>query len=101
MTQFLGPGRQLGLLELDVKAAVEKEFWRVARLVRAATMQLDASEVPDDLRGLESEFDWDVVKTVIGAERDGTAVLLPRTSAKPVGAAQSPGVLPVIDGPMI
>ena len=46
----------LGLLELDVKASVEAEFWRVAERIRAATAQLDPADVPDDLRGLEREF---------------------------------------------
>ena len=47
---------ELGLLELDVKAAVEADFWRVASLIRQAAALLDPSEVPDDLRGLASEF---------------------------------------------
>ncbi len=47
---------ELGLLELDVKASVEAEFWRVAERIRSAIAELDPSEVPDDLRGLASEF---------------------------------------------
>ena len=47
---------ELGLLELDVKASVEEEFWRVAEKIRLATAELDPTEVPDDLRGLASEF---------------------------------------------
>jgi arginine decarboxylase len=46
----------LGLLELDVKASVEAEFWRVAARIRAAARLLDPADVPDDLRGLEHEF---------------------------------------------
>ncbi len=46
----------LGLLELDVKASVEAEFWRVAQLIRSAAALLDPTDVPDDLRGLEREF---------------------------------------------
>jgi arginine decarboxylase len=47
---------ELGLLELDVKAIVEAEFWKVAGLIRAAAAELDPADVPDDLRGLASEF---------------------------------------------
>jgi arginine decarboxylase len=47
---------ELGLLELDVKASVEAEFWRVAEQIRKATAELDPAEVPDDLRGLAREF---------------------------------------------
>ena len=47
---------ELGLLELDVKASIEEEFWRVADRIRIATAELDPTEVPDDLRGLASEF---------------------------------------------
>ena len=46
----------LGLLELDVKASVEAEFWRVAQRIRSAAALLDPADVPDDLRGLEREF---------------------------------------------
>jgi arginine decarboxylase len=46
----------LGLLELDVKASVEAEFWRVAERIRSAAALLDPADVPDDLRGLEREF---------------------------------------------
>jgi len=47
---------ELGLLELDVKASVEADFWRVAERIRKATEELDPADVPDDLRGLASEF---------------------------------------------
>lgn len=47
---------ELGLLELDVKASVEAEFWRVAQRMKAASAELDPADVPDDLRGLASEF---------------------------------------------
>ena len=46
----------LGLLELDVKASVEAEFWRVAELIRSQARLLDPADVPDDLQGLEHEF---------------------------------------------
>lgn len=46
----------VGLLELDIKASVEAGFWRVAESIRAAIGRLDPAEVPDDLRGLASEF---------------------------------------------
>ena len=47
---------ELGLLELDLKASIEEEFWRVADRIRLATAELDPTEVPDDLRGLANEF---------------------------------------------
>jgi arginine decarboxylase len=47
---------ELGLLELDVKASFEAAFWRVAERIRAKAAQLDPADLPDDLRGLESEF---------------------------------------------
>ncbi len=47
---------ELGLLELDVKAAVEEGFWRVANHLRKAIAGLDPSDVPDDLRNLAGEF---------------------------------------------
>ena len=50
--------------------------------------------------GWESSFDWDVVGTTLEATRDGTEVLMPRSPAK-AGTTKSPGVAPIIDGPMI
>ena len=47
---------ELGLLELDVKANVEAEFWRVAKRIHEATATLEPGEMPDDLRGLSSEL---------------------------------------------
>jgi arginine decarboxylase len=47
---------ELGLLELEAKAAIEDEFWRVAEQIRAATARLDPADVPDDLRDLVGEF---------------------------------------------
>jgi arginine decarboxylase len=48
---------ELGLLELDVKAAVEAEFWNVAKRIRAAIDQMHPGDAPEDLRGLvEAEF---------------------------------------------
>jgi hypothetical protein len=61
----------------------------------------DASNVYHHYEGLESEFDWNVVKTVIDGMRDGVPLLLPRAPARPAGAIKSPGVAPVVDGPMI
>ena len=61
----------------------------------------DASNVYHRYVGLESHFDWNVVKTVIAATRDGYEVLFPLATTPKIGAKKSPGVLPVIDGPMI
>ncbi|MBX3229566.1 MAG: biosynthetic arginine decarboxylase [Labilithrix sp.] len=47
---------ELGLLELDVKANVEAEFWRVAKRIHEASKTIDPAEFPDDLRGLASEL---------------------------------------------
>ncbi len=47
---------ELGLLELDIKASIEAEFWRVAKQIRAVVAEMDPEEVPDDLRGLASEL---------------------------------------------
>ncbi len=47
---------ELGLLELDMKANFEAEFWRVAQIIHQATRQIDPAEMPDDLRGLASEL---------------------------------------------
>jgi arginine decarboxylase len=43
---------ELGLLELDLKANIESEFWRVAERIRQATAELDPADVPDDLKSL-------------------------------------------------
>jgi len=51
--------------------------------------------------GLESHFDWNVVKTVITATRDGQEVLFPRAPTNKAGTKQSPVIAPMIDGPMI
>jgi len=61
----------------------------------------DASDVYHRYNGPESAFDWNVVKTVIFALRDGTEVLFPRGTTIRSGTIKAPGVLPVIDGPMI
>ncbi len=61
----------------------------------------DASNVYHRYVGPESAFDWNVVKTVISATRDGRDVLFPRAPAVKTGTKKSPGVAPVIDGPMI
>ena len=47
---------EVGLLELDVKAAVETTFWQVAGKIRAIVKKLDPGEVPDDLRDIDRQF---------------------------------------------
>lgn len=61
----------------------------------------DFSNVYHRYTGVESAFDWNVVKSVILATRDGTEVLFPSAPTKLLGTKKSPGVLPVLDGPMI
>lgn len=61
----------------------------------------DFSDVYHKYSGPESSFDWNVVKSVISATRDGIEVLFPRSSASKLGTKKSPGVAPVVDGPMI
>jgi len=51
--------------------------------------------------GLESQFDWNVVKSVITATRDGEEVLFPTSTTSKLGTKKSPGVAPIVDGPMI
>ncbi|MEI8255955.1 MAG: biosynthetic arginine decarboxylase [Deltaproteobacteria bacterium] len=47
---------ELGLLELDVKAAVESQFWGVAEKIRKIVKKLDPAEVPDDLTDFDRQF---------------------------------------------
>jgi hypothetical protein len=61
----------------------------------------DAASVYHHYTGVESAFDWNVVKTVIGATRDGENVLFPRTTTVTSGVRKAPAVAPIIDGPMI
>jgi hypothetical protein len=61
----------------------------------------DLSNVYHRYVGLESSFDWNVVKTVISATRDGEEVLIPYTTTPRLGTKKSPGVAPIVDGPMI
>ena len=61
----------------------------------------DAASVYHHFAGVESTFDWNVVKTVIEATRDGQDVLFPRTSTVKSGVRKAPGVAPIVDGPMI
>lgn len=61
----------------------------------------DAASVYHRYTGPESSFDWTVVKTVIQAARDGEDVLFPTSSTRPTGVLKAPGVLPIVDGPMI
>jgi hypothetical protein len=42
-----------------------------------------------------------VVKSVILATRDGEEVLFPSSTTSNLGTKKSPGVAPVVDGPMI
>jgi hypothetical protein len=61
----------------------------------------DPADVYHRYVGPESAFDWTVVKTVIFATRDGVEVMMPRSTTYRSGTRISPGVLPVVDGPMI
>ncbi|MSR62807.1 MAG: hypothetical protein EXS08_10230 [Planctomycetes bacterium] len=61
----------------------------------------DASSVYHRYSGPESKFDWNVVQSVISATRDGVQVVFPISTSTKSGVRKSPGVLPVIDGPMI
>jgi arginine decarboxylase len=47
---------ELGILELDVKAAVETLFWEVAEAIHKIAASLDPSEVPEDLAQMEKEL---------------------------------------------
>ena len=47
---------EVGLLELDVKAAVETSFWKVADRIRRMVAQMDPTEVPEELAALEGQF---------------------------------------------
>jgi hypothetical protein len=61
----------------------------------------DFSNVYHHYTGAESQFDWNVVKSVIDATRDGTGVYYPSPTSGKGGTMKSPGVAPVVDGPMI
>ena len=61
----------------------------------------DFSSVYHTYNGPESSFDWNVVKDVIFASRDGIEVRFPRAPNAPKGTLKSPGVAPVVDGAMI
>lgn len=60
----------------------------------------DASDVYHTYTGPESGFDWSLVKTVIEADRDGEAVLFPRSTTPRLGVPKSPGALPIVDLPL-
>ncbi len=47
---------EVGLLELDVKAAVESMFWQVADRIRQIVRKLPSSDVPDDLIDIDRQF---------------------------------------------
>lgn len=61
----------------------------------------DFSDVYHTYSGPESAFDWNVVKSVIRALRDGVEVRFPRAPTQKKGTLKSPGTIPVVDGPMI
>lgn len=47
---------ELGLVELDVKAAVESIFWQTAQRIRQRVASLEPEEVPEELRGVDRHF---------------------------------------------
>lgn len=47
---------ELGLVELDVKAAVESIFWQTAQKIRTKVASLEPDEVPEELRGIDRQF---------------------------------------------
>jgi arginine decarboxylase len=47
---------ELGLLDLDVKAAVEVRYWQLAERMSAMASRLDKAEVPDDLLDLDRQL---------------------------------------------
>jgi hypothetical protein len=59
----------------------------------------DFSGVYHTYAGLESGFDWSLVKGVIEATRDGEEVVLLDGNLR-TGTAKSPGVAPIIDVPL-
>lgn len=47
---------EVGLLDLDVKAAVEVRYWRAAERLAALAQRIDKSQVPDDLGDLDRQL---------------------------------------------
>ncbi len=47
---------ELGLLPLDVKAAVETLFWKIAEQMQKLAQTLDPTEVPDDIGELRNQL---------------------------------------------
>ncbi len=47
---------EVGLLDLDVKAAVEVRYWRAAERIAALAQRMDKSQVPDDLGDLDRQL---------------------------------------------
>ncbi|RYE74893.1 MAG: biosynthetic arginine decarboxylase, partial [Myxococcales bacterium] len=47
---------EVGLLDLDVKAAVEVRYWRAAERLAALAQRMDKSQVPDDLGDLDRQL---------------------------------------------
>ena len=47
---------ELGLLNLDVKGRVETLFWQVTEKLQRIARQMDPSEVPEDVKGLNVEL---------------------------------------------
>ena len=61
----------------------------------------DSSNAYHRYVGPESAFDWKVVKTMIQGTRDGVDVIFPRATTLKLGTKKSPGIAPIVDGPMI
>lgn len=47
---------ELGYLELDVKAKIEKLFWQIAARILEATKKVDPTDLPDELAALDTKF---------------------------------------------
>jgi len=61
----------------------------------------DFSNVYHRYIGLESQFDWSVVQSVVSATRDEAQVIFPRAPFHKYGTIKQPAEVPVMDGPMI
>jgi len=47
---------EVGLLDLDVKAAVEVRYWKLAERISELAQRLDKNQIPDDLVALEHQL---------------------------------------------
>ncbi len=47
---------ELGLLELDIKAAADTLYWQIAENIESLARKLDPSEVPDDIADLRRQL---------------------------------------------